>query len=75
LHLTKRAAEQRSRSTREQLSARNIARLPKSLGFDPGAIDGIAGRRTLAALKAYRQSVSRPPAAVSSDTIGALRDR
>jgi peptidoglycan hydrolase-like protein with peptidoglycan-binding domain len=51
--------------------------LPKSLGFDPGAFDGVAGRRTLAALKAYRQSVSRPlaAAAVSSDTIGALRDR
>jgi lysozyme family protein len=29
-----------------------------SLGFDPGTIDGIAGRRTLAALNRYRAGKS-----------------
>lgn len=32
---------------------RLLQRKLKSLGFDPGAIDGIPGRRTLAALNAY----------------------
>jgi peptidoglycan hydrolase-like protein with peptidoglycan-binding domain len=45
-------------------------------GFDPGPIDGIAGKRTLAALNAYRQSVSLSPVLiVSRETIGALRHR
>jgi hypothetical protein len=45
-------------------------------GFDPGPIDGVAGKRTLAALNAYRQSVSLSPALiVSRETIGALQHR
>ena len=32
---------------------RLLQRKLKSLGFDPGAIDGVPGRRTLAALNAY----------------------
>lgn len=32
---------------------RRVQRKLKSLGFDPGGIDGIPGRRTLAALNAY----------------------
>ena len=45
-------------------------------GFDPGPIDGIAGKRTLAALNAYRQSISLSPALiVSRETIGALQHR
>ena len=48
----------------------------KENGFDPGPIDGIAGQRTLAALNAYRQSVSLSPVLiVSRETIGALQHR
>jgi hypothetical protein len=32
---------------------RRVQRKLKSLGFDPGAIDGVPGRRTLTALNAY----------------------
>ena len=32
---------------------RQLQHTLKSLGFDPGAIDGVPGRRTLAALNAY----------------------
>jgi len=46
----------------------------KQAGFDPGPIDGIAGKRTLAALNAYRQSISLSPVlAVSRKTTGALQ--
>jgi hypothetical protein len=45
----------------------------KESGFDPGAIDGVAGKRTLAALNAYRQSIRLNPAlVVSRETIAAL---
>ena len=45
----------------------------KESGFDPGPIDGLAGKRTLAALNAYRQSIRLAPVlAVSRETIGAL---
>jgi hypothetical protein len=45
-------------------------------GFNPGPIDGVAGKRTLAALNAYRQSISLAPALrVSRETIAALQDR
>jgi hypothetical protein len=48
----------------------------KRAGFDPGPIDGIAGRQTLAALNAYRQSVNLAPAqAVSRATIAGLRNQ
>ncbi len=48
----------------------------KENGFDPGPIDGIAGKRTLAALNAYRQSVRLYPVlVVSRETIGALQHR
>lgn len=46
----------------------------RQAGFDPGPIDGIAGKRTLAALNAYRQSINLSPApVVSRETIGALQ--
>jgi hypothetical protein len=32
---------------------RHLQRTLRSLGYDPGAVDGIPGRRTLAALNAY----------------------
>lgn len=45
----------------------------KESGFDPGPIDGLAGKRTLAALNAYRQSIRLGPVlVVSRETIGAL---
>ena len=48
----------------------------KDGGFDPGPIDGVAGQRTLAALNAYRQSVSLSPVLiVSRETIGSLQHR
>lgn len=51
------------------------ARLKES-GFDPGPIDGLAGKRTLAALNAYRQSISLSPVLiVSRETIAALQRR
>jgi hypothetical protein len=68
-----------SRLETNELSPSDIrmvqARLQES-GFDPGPIDGIAGKRTLAALNAYRHSVSLSPVViVSRETIGALRHR
>jgi hypothetical protein len=49
------------------------ARLKES-GFDPGPIDGVAGKRTLSALNAYRQSISLPRVlVVSRETIGSLQ--
>ncbi|NJM91517.1 MAG: hypothetical protein HC861_01540 [Rhodospirillaceae bacterium] len=36
----------------------------KDNGFDPGPIDGLAGKRTLAALNAYRQSIRLAPVLV-----------
>ena len=46
----------------------------KRKGFDPGPIDGIAGKRTLTALNRYRQTVHLAPAQmVSRDSVGALR--
>ena len=45
----------------------------KESGFDPGPIDGVAGKRTLTALNAYRQSIRLTPAlVVSRETIAAL---
>jgi hypothetical protein len=45
----------------------------KENGFDPGPIDGVAGRRTLAALNAYRQSIRLAPVLiVSREAIGPL---
>lgn len=38
----------------------------KESGFDPGPIDGLAGKRTLAALNAYRQSIRLDPVLVVS---------
>ena len=32
---------------------RQVQRTLKSVGFDPGGVDGVPGRRTLAALNAY----------------------
>jgi Putative peptidoglycan binding domain len=45
---------------------RNVQTELKRRGFDPGPIDGIAGKRTLAALNAYRQSLQLSPALVVS---------
>jgi|SRR5688572_8334581 len=48
----------------------------KESGFDPGPIDGLAGKRTLAALNAYRDSIRLTPVpVVSRETIGALQLR
>jgi peptidoglycan hydrolase-like protein with peptidoglycan-binding domain len=48
----------------------------KESGFDPGPIDGLAGKRTLAALNAYRESIRLDPVlVVSRETIGALQVR
>lgn len=45
----------------------------KENGFDPGPIDGLAGKRTLAALNAYRESIRlNPVLVVSRETIGVL---
>ena len=38
----------------------------KEGGFDPGPIDGLAGKRTLAALNAYRQSIRLEPVLIVS---------
>jgi hypothetical protein len=52
---------------------RTVQTLLKESGFDPGPIDGFAGKRTLAALNAYRQSIRLDPVlVVSRETIGAL---
>jgi peptidoglycan hydrolase-like protein with peptidoglycan-binding domain len=66
-----------SRLETNELSPSDIrmvqARL-KEGGFDPGPIDGVAGKRTLAALNAYRQSISLPRVlVVSRETIGTLQ--
>lgn len=66
-----------SRLETNELSPSDIrmvqTRLKKS-GFDPGPIDGVAGKRTLAALNAYRQSISLPRVlVVSRETIGTLQ--
>ena len=46
----------------------------RAKGLYPGPIDGIAGKRTLAALNAYRQSISLAPVlAVNRETIGRLQ--
>jgi len=62
-----------------ELSASDIRMLQTRLkegGFDPGPIDGLAGKQTLAALNAYRQSISLSPVLiVSRETIGALQHR
>lgn len=68
-----------SRIQTNELSRTDIRTVQTQLrehGFDPGPIDGIAGKRTLAALNAYRQSISLFPALiVSRETIGALQHR
>jgi putative peptidoglycan binding protein len=46
----------------------------KGKGFNPGPIDGIAGKRTLSALNAYRQSIRLSPATVvSRETVATLQ--
>ena len=61
-----------------QLSAAEIRAIQhrlKQMGFDPGPVDGIAGRRTLSALNAYRQSVDLPAVSeLSFSAVAALRD-
>lgn len=53
---------------------RNVQTELKRRGFDPGPIDGIAGKRTLSALNAYRQSLDLSPAlVVSRHTISVLQ--
>lgn len=54
---------------------RDVQTALKGKGFDPGPIDGIAGKRTLAALNAYRQSVHLSPVlAVSRESISVLQN-
>lgn len=68
-----------NRLERNELSPSDVRALQtrlKDSGFDPGPLDGIAGKRTLAALNAYRQSVQLSPVlAVSRATIGDLPSR
>ena len=48
----------------------------KLKGFNPGPVDGIAGKRTLAALNRYRKSIHLPAAlAVNRETADMLLDR
>lgn len=55
---------------------RDVQTALKRKGFDPGPIDGIAGKRTLSALNAYRQSVRLSPAfVVSRETTSILKVR
>jgi hypothetical protein len=68
-----------SRLETNELSSSDIRMLQtrlREIGFDPGPIDGVAGKRTLAALNAYRQSIRLSPVlVVSRQTIGALQHR
>ena len=68
-----------NRLERNELSPSDIRAVQAQLqesGFDPGPIDGVAGKRTLAALNAYRQSIRLTPVlVVSRETIGALAHR
>lgn len=55
---------------------RDVQMALKHKGFDPGPVDGIAGKRTLSALNAYRQSVRLSPAlVVSRETTSVLEHR
>jgi Putative peptidoglycan binding domain len=55
---------------------RTIQTLLKGKGFNPGPVDGIAGKRTLSALNAYRQSIRLSPAkVVSRETVATLQSR
>jgi peptidoglycan hydrolase-like protein with peptidoglycan-binding domain len=48
----------------------------KLKGFNPGPIDGKEGKRTLAALNRYRQSIHLPRVdAINRDTTGGLLDQ
>lgn len=66
-----------SRLETNQLSPSDIRAIQTDLklkGFDPGPVDGVAGKRTLTALNAYRQSIRlRPVQAVSRETVAALQ--
>ncbi|NNG67269.1 LysM peptidoglycan-binding domain-containing protein [Caldanaerobacter subterraneus] len=46
----------------------NLQARLKSLGFDPGPIDGIFGPKTEAAVKAYQQSRGLPPTGIVDET-------
>jgi hypothetical protein len=60
-----------------QLSRSDVRAVQAQLrlkGFDPGPIDGLAGKRTLSALNAYRQSISLLPVqAISRETVAGLQ--
>ena len=66
-----------SRLETDRLTRSDIRAIQTQLklnGFDPGAIDGVAGKRTLAALNAYRQAVRLAPVqAVSREAVGQLQ--
>ena len=58
-----------------QADVRTVQTQLKLKGFNPGPIDGVAGKRTLSALNAYRKSLRLSPVlAISRETIGALGD-
>lgn len=65
-----------NRLERNEISPTEIRTLQTRLrdsGFDPGPLDGIAGKRTVAAFNAYRQAVGLSPVpTVSRATIGDL---
>jgi hypothetical protein len=56
----------------QALDARGISELQtrlSRLGFSPGPIDGVAGPITLAAIKRYQQSRSRPQTGIVDDEL------
>lgn len=70
------AAAVLTRLEADRPSAADVRRIQTSLkrdGFNPGPIDGIAGKRTLSALNRYRQSIHLPPAqTLSRDAVAPL---
>jgi uncharacterized protein (TIGR02594 family) len=49
------------------MNVRSIQRALQSLGFDPGPIDGIWGRKTIAAVVAFQDSIGLPTTGVVDD--------
>ncbi len=44
-------------------------RLLAALGFDPGPADGVAGRRTRAAVRAYQRATGLPETGVIDESL------
>src|SRR5262249_21551329 len=73
------AAAVLNRLQADHLGAADLSALQTQLkvkGFNPGPIDGKEGKRTLAALNRYRQSLHLPHVqAINRDTVADLLDR